>query len=145
MSSRVLKCHGWLCHRGMDVYQGDVLHASRLWPPSWSSTWSSFNWNRVIFYDGRCSCHFLSWSSTTCHGNYSRNSFGRGIFLRSSLSINSTSLTTCDNPTARCPITRPIGSCFSKINTNLPRNLRSRSLSLALLLEFIFYFEYQDY
>jgi hypothetical protein len=31
------------------------------------------------------------------------------------------------------------------LHTKLPRNLRSRSLSLALLLEFSFYFGYQEY
>jgi hypothetical protein len=31
------------------------------------------------------------------------------------------------------------------LRTKLPRNLRSRSSSLALLLEFSFYFGYQDY
>jgi hypothetical protein len=31
------------------------------------------------------------------------------------------------------------------LHTKLPRNLRSRSSSLDLLLEFIFYFGYQEY
>jgi hypothetical protein len=31
------------------------------------------------------------------------------------------------------------------LHTKLPKNLRSRTLSLALLLEFIFYFVYQEY
>jgi hypothetical protein len=30
-------------------------------------------------------------------------------------------------------------------STNLLKNVRSRSLSLVVLLEFSFYFEYQDY
>jgi hypothetical protein len=81
----------------------------------------------------------------TCHGNCSRNGSKRGIFLRDSLSVNSTSSTPCDKSVARCPSTRPVWSCFGMLRTNLPRNLRSRSLSLALLLEFSFYFGYQDY
>jgi hypothetical protein len=34
------------------------------------------------------------------------------------------------------------GRCFGMLHIQLPRNLRSRSLSLALLLEFSFYFGY---
>jgi hypothetical protein len=46
--------------------------------------------------------------SKTCHGNCSRNGSGRGIYLRNSLSISSTSSMPCDRAVVRCPSTRPI-------------------------------------
>jgi hypothetical protein len=61
------------------------------------------------------------------------------------LSIISMNSMPYDKSVARCLSTRPVRNDFVILRTNLPRNLRSRSSSFTLLLEFNFYFGYREY
>jgi hypothetical protein len=84
--------------------------------------------------------------STTCHGNCSRDGSRERYLSKEFIERQLNEFDALRQGSHMVPeYEAHFWSCFDMLCTKLPRNLRSRSLSLALLLEFIFYFRYQDY
>jgi hypothetical protein len=70
----------------------------------------------------------------TCHGNYSRDGSRRGIFLRNSLSISSTSSMPCDKAVTWCPSERPILELFRYAPHQIAQKLKVKEFEFGLIV-----------
>jgi hypothetical protein len=70
----------------------------------------------------------------TCHGNCSRDGSRRGMFLRNSLSINSTSSTPCDEVATWCPSTRPILELLRYAPHQVTQKLKVKKFEFGLIV-----------